>query len=112
MPRVSITGASVNIGSVVITPPTPVEGTVETREVTANDLLPAGLLKVEITNLGFVQAGDTNNIIQVDGNDVSPGTPAVVFEATLKPSSNEWITLPAITITNPLGSRVRVTTFI
>lgn len=113
MPRVSITGASVNIGSVNITPPIEVTGSAVVSEVTDINppVIAAGKLRVEITNLGFVQAGDGNGAITINGGTVSPGPNPVVFEAQLHAADEEFATTPNITIVNPTGARVRIETF-
>lgn len=111
MPRISITGASVSVGSVSITPPTTGTQDGVVSETTSGATVTAGKLVVKITNMGFVQAGDTNSIIQVNGNDLSPNPQApVTFSAELDPVANVFKFTEEITITNTLGSRVRIET--
>lgn len=111
MPRVSVTGANVNIGSVTITPPLEVTGTVLVSEITSGTTIAAGKLRVEITNLGFVQAGDGNTPITINGGTVSPGPNPVVIQAQLHAADEEFATTPELTIVNTGGSRVRIETF-
>ena len=111
MPKLELGGASVSVGSVTITPPTEVTGTAGFEEITTGTVVAAGKLRVEIRNMGFVQAGDANEDITVNGNVMSPGSAPLIFDAALQAADEEFKLLPAFTIVNALGSRVRITTF-
>lgn len=66
----SITTGAINVG---LKPDDPASQSIITGETTTTFTIPAGTSWVKIRNAGFVQQGDLEAIIQVNGSDWSVG---------------------------------------
>ncbi len=97
--------------------------TVNTATPTASNITPgydertdsppaiaAGKLRVAIYNMGFVEDGDNEVTIDVNGEPLQPYAPPIIFEAQLDPVTNVFKYTPAITIDNSGGARIRIIT--
>jgi|GEM_PF-6487843 len=97
--------------------------TVSTTAPTASNIIPgfdertdsppaiaAGKLRVAIYNMGFVEDGDNEVTIDVNGEPLQPYAPPMVFEAQLDPVNNIFKYTPAITVDNSGGARIRIIT--
>lgn len=103
---VSLSGVSVST-----TPPTAGTATIAVNEFISTPVSVAtGKARVTVLNMGFVESGDEEEPITVNGINLQPGAPALVFEEVFDRVNNVLKKVPAITIVNAGGSRVRVTT--
>ena len=97
--------------SISTTPATAGNTVIDTDERTDTPpVIPAGKLKVQIYNLGFVLAGDEEEPITVNGDELQPNSPPMIFEAKYDHVSNVFKYTPAITIVNSNGARIRIIT--
>ncbi len=110
--RLERNSASVSLSGVTVSTAPPTVGAIipGIDERTDGVVVPAGKLKVRVLNMGFVEDGDQEEDITVNGEVVQPGSESVPFEATLDPVNNEFKRTPEITIVNDLGSRIRIIT--
>lgn len=103
---VSLSGVSVST-----TPPTSGNIVATTDERTDSPpVIAAGKLRVAIYNMGFVEDGDNEVTIDVNGGPLQPYAPPMEFKAQLDPVNNEFKYTPAITIDNSGGARIRIIT--
>lgn len=102
---VSLSGVSVST-----TPPTAGNIVPGVDERTDGTTVPAGKLDVKVLNMGFVEDGDNEETITVNGEPVQPGAPPAHFFAILDPVTNVFKRTPEITIVNANGSRIRIIT--
>jgi len=102
---VSLSGVSVST-----TPPTAGNIVSVVDERTDGIVIPAGKLRVRVLNMGFVEDGDQEKDITVNGDIVQPGSESVPIEAILDPVNNVFKFTPIVTIINNEGSRIRIIT--
>lgn len=98
--------ATVNTGDITVDPTPPAAGTltIETLETTGSFTIPAGCLWAKIRNAGFVQDGDLEVEITVDGQSWSVGREEIL-QAWLDEVAQVYKRLPEIS-GDGNGSRV------
>ena len=104
--------ASVSLSDVSVstTPPTASSIVPGIDERTDGTVVPAGKLSVRVLNMGFVEDGDQEADITVNGGIVQPGSESVPIVAILDPVTNLFKYTPPVTIVNNGGSRIRIIT--
>lgn len=104
--------SSVSLSGVTVSTTAPTAGNIVAAvdERTDGVVVPAGKLSVKVLNMGFVEDGDNEVAITVNGEPVQPGAPPLPFEATLDPVNNIFKLTPVITIVNDNGARIRIIT--
>lgn len=108
-----INTSTVNTGDLNVSTTPPTSGNIVPGYDERTDSPPdiaAGKLRVAIYNMGFVEDGDNEVTIDVNGEPLQPYAPPIVFEAQLDPVTNVFKYTPAITIDNSGGARIRIIT--
>ncbi len=102
----------ISLGDVTVSTAAPAAGTIvpDVDERTNGIVIPAGKLMVKVLNMGFVEDGDNEENITVNGDVIQPGSPAVEFVAQLDPVGDVFKFTPEVTIVNNNGSRIRIIT--
>lgn len=110
--RLERNAASVSLSGVSVstTPPTAGNTVAAVDERTDGTVIPAGKLRVRVLNMGFVEDGDQEADITVNGDIVQPGSESVPILAILDPVNNIFKYTPMVTIINNGGSRIRIIT--
>ncbi len=103
---------SVSLGDVTVSTAAPTAGNIipNVDERTDGVVVPAGKLKVRVLNMGFVEDGDNEVAITVNGAPVQPGSESIPFEAKHDPVTEVFKYTPIITIVNDNGARIRIIT--